>query len=567
MKKPYEVPAVTALNTASLSGPNRLKRASTILRVAVDYGWGEFIERIGLGHLAPAKSASTDADHLDSSIRFRKALESLGPTFVKLGQLLSVQRDLLPERHILELEKLQEKVSPFPVGEVIRIIESELGQPLSQLFAEFDEKPIAAASVAQVHHAKLKSGVSVVVKVQRPGIEEIIQADIDILLIVARLLEKHVPESRLYNPVGVVEELAQSILRELDFLREAGSAERFLDLLKGDTEIYAPGIMWEFSSKRVLTMEHSTGSRITSVYPEDYRERLRVADSLMRLMLIQIFENGFFHGDPHPGNVFILEDGRLCFHDFGIIGQLSPRDQENLRQMFLAVIARDPEWLGEVYLDMGGAIGTVDRTAFISDFGQALEHYYATYGEGNSFGEILGQFIRLGGKHKVRLLRQILLAAKAFMLTESLIRTLNPAYDTIGAFQNYSQTLIKNQLLPDVSQAGFARDYRALSSIRQALGDLPIVLAKGLRQLHQGELIVRVRLEKLDTLQQHLDRASNRLSFSLLIAAVLIASSIVTSFHIGPHIEGLSLIGLLGFGIAAFLGLWWAIAILRSSRL
>lgn len=564
MTKPHEE---LRLSAASPSITARLKRTGAILRVAVAFGWGGIVERLGLSHLVPDIAGSGEDAQLDGASRLRLAFESLGPTFVKLGQLLSVQRDLLPEDHIRELEKLQEKVSPFPTGEAIRIIEEELGQTLSNCFSSFDDTPMAAASVAQVHHAALKDGTVVVVKVQRPNIESVIKADLDIMFYVARLLEKHVPESRVYNPVGVVEELAQSILRELDFLREADSAERFLEQLKDDPEVYVPRIVWALSTRRVLTMEHSPGKRIDSAHPADNRERLRLADSLMRLLLVQIFEKGFFHGDPHPGNIFVLDDGRICFHDFGIIGRLSPRDQENLRQLFLAVIARDAEWLGEVYLDMGGATGLVDRPAYIRDFGQALEHYYATYGQGNSFGEVLGQFIHLGAKHNVRLLKQILLAAKAFMLTESLIRSLNPAFDTIAAFQQSTHLVIQKQLLPDFSQAGLARGYRGLSAVRWALGELPVALAKGLRLLQQGKLVVRVRHEHLDGMQQHLDRASNRLSFSLLIAAIVVSSSIVMSFHTGPHFEGIPLIGLIGYAIAAALGLWWAIAILRSGRL
>lgn len=544
-----------------------LSRTTTILRVAAATGWSHLAEKIGLSRLIAQDRDNSAGKDQPEAVRLRLALEELGPTFVKLGQLLSVQRDLLAPEIITELEKLQDKASPFSLAEVRQIVEAELGQPVDRLFDQFAETPLAAASMAQVHHAVLHDGTNVVVKVQRPSIEEVIRADLDVMFYLARLLERHVTGSRLYNPLGVVQELEQSILRELDFLREADSAERFLDQFRQDQAVFVPRIFWELSNKRVLTMEHSPGQRISSIEPGDYSERLRAADTLMRLLLEQIFEHGFFHGDPHPGNIFILDNGRLCYHDFGIIGRLSPRDQENLRQLFLAVISRDAEWLGEIYLEMGGAVGPVDRPAFVRDLEQALEHYYATYGQGNSFGEMLGQFIRLGGKHQVRLLKQILLVAKAFMLTESTIRTLNPIFDTIAAFQTYSSRLLKQQLMPDLSQRGLAQSYRSVSALKSAFGELPVALAKGMKQLHQGELTLRVRHDGLETFQQHLDRASNRVSFSLLIAAIVVASSIVMSFHTGPHLEGIPLVGLIGYALAAVLGLGWGIATLRSGKL
>lgn len=544
-----------------------LSRTTTILRVAAATGWAHLAEKIGLTRFIPQVSDSSAGKHQTEAVRLRLALEQLGPTFVKLGQLLSVQRDLLPTEIIAELEKLQEQAASFSFAEVKQIVQADLGQPIDLLFSRFEETPMAAASMAQVHHAELHDGTNVVVKVQRPAIEEVIRADLDVMFFFARLLQRHLPGSLLYNPLGVVQELERTILRELDFLREGDNAERFLDQFKEDRAVFVPRIVWALSSKRVLTMEHSPGQRISASEPSGRDERVHAADTLMRLLLDQIFKHGFFHGDPHPGNVFILEDGRLCYHDFGIIGRLSTREQEHLRQLFLAVIARDAEWLGEIYLEMGGAVGPVDRPAFVRDLEQALEDYYATHGQGNSFGEILGQFIRLGGKHQVRLLKQILLVAKAFMLTESIVRTLNPVYDTIAAFQAYSGPLLTQQLMPDFSQQGLAQAYRSVGALKSALGELPVVLAKGLKQLQQGELTLRVRHEQLDTLQQHLDRASNRLSFSLIIAAIVIASSIVMSFHTGPHLEGIPLIGLVGYALAALLGLGWAVAMLRSGKL
>jgi ubiquinone biosynthesis protein len=216
---------------------------------------------------------------------------------------------------------------------------------------------------------------------------------------------------------------------------------------------------------------------------------------------------------------------------------------------------------------MGGGIGHVDRDAFVRDIGQALEHYYATYGRGNSFGEILTQFIRLGGRHNVYLLRQILLVAKAFMLTESLVRALDPDFDSVTAFQQYSGRLLTRELVPDLSETGLARRYRSLAALQSGLAEAPIALGKALKELHRGKLTLRLKHEEVDTLQQHIDRASNRLSFSLVIGATVIGSSIVMAYGTGPQFEGIPLLGIAGYAIATALGLWWAIGILHSGRL
>ncbi len=266
------------------SVPHR-SRTTAILRVAASTGWAHLAEKMGLSRFIPQVNDSLVVKDQSEAVRLRLALEQLGPTFIKLGQLLSVQRDLLPAEVIVELEKLQEKASPFSFAEAQQIIKAELGQPIERLFSRFDETPMAAASMAQVHHAELHDGTNAVVKVQRPGIEEVIRADIEVMFYFARLLERFVPGSRLYNPLGVVQELEQTILRELDFLLEADNGERFVDQFKDEGSVFVPRIFWELSSKRVLTMEHSPGQRISTIQPGDQSERLRVAETLMRLLL------------------------------------------------------------------------------------------------------------------------------------------------------------------------------------------------------------------------------------------------------------------------------------------
>lgn len=545
-----------------------LKRAGDILAVLVKHGWGRYVERLHLKGFLPAAAQEGSAPGLSDARRLRLALEELGPTFVKFGQLLSVRQDLFPEDVTTELQKLQDAVPPFPAAQARQIVERELGRPVSELFAAFEDTPLAAASIAQVHAATLLDGTAAIVKVQRPGIEQVIHADLEILFACARLLQRRVPESRRYDPLGLVEEFADTIVKELDFRLEGHNAERFSANFKDDPAVYVPPIFWDVSTQRVLTQERSTGHRAASGYAADPNERRRLADTIARLFLTQLFEHGYFHGDPHPGNVFIMNDGRLCFHDFGIVGRLSPRDQENLRLLVLAIVTRDAEAMADLYFDMGVAGTSVDRDAFARDLSKALEQYYSVSAHAYSFGEILRQFVRLGQRYRIRMPREWLLVVKAFMLIESQAAALDPGFSMITALQHYTPRMLGKQFLPELSAtSGLVKAYRAGSALRLIALGLPETLAKALRQLQKGEAVLRIRHENLAELEQRVDRASNRLSFSLIIAAIVIASSIVMSFHTGPHFEGIPLLGLIGYGLAAFLGLWWAIAILRSGKL
>ena len=545
-----------------------LSRLGRILRVLAEKGWGHWVERLRLKGYLPGGTAERTSPGLSDAQRLRAALEELGPTFVKFGQMLSVRQDLFPQDIIGELQKLQDAVPPFPGEQARRIIEDELGRPVAELFAAFDETPLAAASVAQVHTATLPAGTPAVVKVQRPGIEETIHSDLELLFFFARLIHRHFPESRRYDPIGLVEEFADTILRELDFRLEGHNAERFSENFREEPAVSVPQVFWELTSRRILTMERSLGHRADAGYPADPAERRRLAAVLARLFLMQLFEHGFFHGDPHPGNVFIMHDGRICFHDFGIVGRLSRRDQDNLGQLLLAVSARDAEWMAEVYFEMGVAAASVDREAFTRDLGESLEQYYAAAARSYSFAEILHQFIRLGQRYEIRVPRELLLVAKAFMEIESQARALDPAFNMVTAFQSYVPTLISRELAPDLSwTGGLAKGYRTAGALRKAASELPGILTEGLRQMRKGGAIVRLRHEQLEGLEQRIDRASNRMSFSLIIAAILIGSSVLMSFHAGGHLQGVPLLGLIGYLLAGVLGLWWAVAVLRSGKL
>jgi len=546
-------------------GPReQAQRVAHIVGVVARHGWHRYVRQVGLARLLPRALADTGPALTDAE-RFRSILEELGPSFVKFGQLLSVREDLFGDAVINELRKLQEAVSPFPAAQARASVEAELGAPVETLFAAFEDEPLAAASIAQVHAATLPDGTRVVVKVQRPGIEEVIQSDVHILYTCARLVAGHLPELAHYDPVGLVEEFADTIVKELDFRLEAHNAERFGENFAGEPAVRVPRIYWELSAKRVLTMGRVTPRPHVQGAAAPAQKQL--ADTIARLFLVQLFEHGFFHGDPHPGNMFVDAEDRVCFIDFGIVGRLAPRDQEYLRQMVLAIITRDADALAELYLTMGVAPRDVDQSAFTRELGKALEAYYAVSAQAYSFGEILRQFVRLGQHHHIRLPREWLLVLKAFMVTEARAGALDPGFSMLGAIESYVPHMLRAGLVPDLGVTrSLVRAYR-LHGVLRNLAEMPETLARTLKRVDRGETILRIRHERLEEVEQHFDRASNRLSFSLVIGAVVIASSIVMAYGTGPQYEGIPLLGLVGYGVAAVLGLAWAVAILRSGRL
>jgi ubiquinone biosynthesis protein len=426
---------------------------------------------------------------------------------------------------------------------------------------------MAAASMAQVHCATLHDGTSVIVKVQRPGIEATVEGDISALRRLARLAGTLMPSVRAFNLPDLVEELAETLRGELDFEREGRNAERFAELNRGEPAVFVPRVFWEATTRRVLTMEHSPGHRLDAA-PAVAARNAGLAQLLMRLFLTDVFEHGAFHGDPHPGNVFVLPDGRICFHDFGALGDLSPQVQEKLRELFLGVMARDAGWVASAYLGMGGATGELDRAQFTQDLGAALDRYYRESGLGRqSFSAILHEFVRLGRRHHIRLLRETALLLRAFAELEALVRQLDPEFSSLEAFRVYSGRLLKQALLPELGSAQVAQLYRFMSSARGVAGDAPVALARLMGRLERGEPLFDIRHQSGGSLERHLLHASNRLAFALIIASIVVGSAIVIGTHAGPHIEGVPLLGVVGFIVAGLLGAAWAVIALKSGRL
>lgn len=545
--------------------PAAYPRVARIVGEFAKAGWAHYAAQIHVpGGLATAPTAGVAMD----AVRLRETLEVLGPTFVKFGQLLSLRRDILPDAYIDELIKLQDQVPSDAQSDARAFVEAETSLPIRTTFAEFDATPFAAASMAQVYNAVLVDGTSAVVKVQRAGIAETIGTDLSVMFFLARQLERHVAESRRFSPVELVEEFAETIAAELDFRREGRNADRFRADFKDDATVVVPRIFWDLTTARVLTMERSPGHRAARYAGDGADNARELAGQLVRLFLTQVFEHGFFHGDPHPGNVFVLTDGRLCFHDFGIVGTLAQDDQENLAELMLSVTAHDPQWVADAYFAMGVAGDAVDRHAFARDLDDALDAFHRASGYGPAFSEILRQFIRLGQRHRIRLPRAFLLVAKAFMEVESHALQLDPDFTIVTSLQAYAPRLFRRLVSPDFDRASSLRArFRGMRAVRTALDALPDLAHRMAKGLRDGTLQVALRDDQLGVMEERIERASNRVGFSMIIASIVVASAIIMSLHAGPHYDGVSLLGLAGFVIAGVLGLRWAVAVLRSGKL
>ncbi|MEK6560436.1 MAG: AarF/ABC1/UbiB kinase family protein [Nitrospirota bacterium] len=546
-----------------------LQRVRFILNTLIKYGFGYIIERLNLqGYVSLGKRIfrTTDREVIprNTAERFRLVLEELGPTFIKFGQILSLRRDILSEEFVQELQKLQDSVPPFPVEQAREEIFSEFGKHVEKLYSYFDDKPLAAASIGQVHRARLLDGRDVVVKIQRPGIKGTIETDISILLTLARLINRYIPEAKLYDPVGMVEEFSQSIRKELDFRIEGRSADRFRTMFEDSKSVFIPEVLWEISGCHILTIEYAPGKRITET-DGDALYRHTLAKLFSDSYLVQIFEHGFFHADPHPGNVFVLDDGRICFHDFGIMGRLDDEMMDNLAGLFLAVIDKDIVRLMDIYLETGIVIGEFDQKALKKDMREFMEGYYDVPLKDFSFAEFVNGLISLGRRHHVKIPTDMLLFGKAFMTVESIVRTLDPEFNLVENMRPYTQQLLRKKLFEP------ARIYRDMVKIglemSSLLRGLPRELHHIFKRIREGRIEIEVRHEKLEGLEQHIDKASNRLSFSLIIASIIVGSSIIMQTQIGPLLLGYPLIGVVGYLVAGFLGLWLVWAIIRSGRL
>ena len=531
-----------------------LPRLREIGRVLLRHGLGHVAQRLRLPGVRWWRRRQPPPEAISFSLpeRLRMIFEELGPTFIKFGQILSIRRDLLPEEYVSEFEKLQDAVPPFSYAEVARLIAEEFGRDVKDVFEEFASEPLASASIAQAHLARTKTGQEVIVKVQRPQIRQMILQDLAIMEHLAHLLARRIPESRRYDPVGLVEEFRKTILLELDFRREGRNADRLRQHLRDMPGIVIPQVFWEYSAPRVLTIEYMVGQGLRDALSRSAEDRHRIAANLYEAFLKQIFEDGFFHADPHPGNLLFLPDGRVGLLDFGIVGRVSRDRLAGLVTILLAIMEQDVEALLDECIALGLMPADLDRQTIQYEIDELLAEHLDLPLRDISLGHILETLFEMGRKHRLKVLSNLVLLGKTMMTLEAVIRALDPAFALVEEARWEVERLIRIRLS---AEALLKTGWRTTRQVFHLARRLPQRLERVLQYVEEG----RVRVELMPGTEAHVlrqwERMWHRAIRGAMVCALIIGGSLLIQAHIGPMVKGLSIAGLLGYGLALTLGL------------
>jgi ubiquinone biosynthesis protein len=550
-----------------------LPRLHEIASVFIRHGLGDFVHRIGIASLLERAGAMLTRNPVADSVtlhpaeRMRMALEELGPTFVKLGQVMATRVDLFPPRWIAEFEKLHAEVPAVPFEMLLPELERALGRSPSEVFRDIEVRAHGAASIAQVHRAKLADGTPIVLKVRRPGVRETIDADLRLLRRVAELIESEIPEARRYRPSEIAEQFARSLEREADFVTETRNIERFAKNFEGDAYIVIPRIYPEWTSDVLLVQEHVDGIPATDLAAVERagldRKLLaaRGVDAFLKMILI----DGFFHADPHPGNVFYLPGNRMVLIDFGMVGRLSPQRRTQVIDLLggLARMAEEPmievllEWAGEAY---------VDEAKLAADINEMVFDYEGMPLKDIRVGNVIRQFAAIVRAHSIVLPSDLSLMFKTLITLEGLGRQYDPDFHIINHLTPLVRTALAERYAPsELAQRG----RRALSEFASLVGGVPRDLARFLREARRGKTRIDLDLKRLDSFGRQLDRTLDRVAVGILTASLVIGSAIVLTVRDGPVFLGIPVLpalGLLGYVLAFLNSLWIVYGIWRSGR-
>ncbi|QQZ39463.1 AarF/ABC1/UbiB kinase family protein [Pseudomonas sp. SK3(2021)] len=493
--------------------------------------------------------------------QLRGTLERLGTAFVKLGQGLSLHRDLLSEEYIQELQCLQDRVAPFANDVAAREVENALGRPIAELFAEFESQPLAAASIAQVHKAQMPDGRRVVVKIRRPHIKAEIDRDMRLLRGVMRVLLTLSPWLRRYEPLAIIDEIWSNLRKETDFRKEAHQITHFVEAFRDSDTVYVPALIDGLYCESVLVQEMSSGRRVDD--PTIGEQGPRLAQAFVEAYLQQVFVMGVFHGDPHPGNLFVMASGTLCFHDFGIVGVLSPRTRRHLAAFLLAFVHQDGEWLLDAAVELGLLEGDLKRDEFRQGLQEIIEEYAELPLKEWSLAEVFLRVARLGEGRHVRLPHNLLVLMRAMALMENAVRSLDPEFNLLGGLLAKAEAVLKA-----TAGAGAETGWNRLRfEMASGAQELPAEFGALIHRLRANGLEIRLQHHGMEHLEGHIDRASNRMALALVTLGLYIAASLLMLNSIGPRLGDIPLLAAAGYALALWFTLRLARGISRSGRL
>ena len=550
-----------------------LPRLHEITSVFIRHGLGDIVRRIGVANVLERAGEmlhwgeGVESLKLEPAQRVRLALEELGPTFIKLGQVMATRVDLFPPRWIAEFEKLQSEVPPVPFQELLPELERALGRSPFEVFRDLEKKSKGAASVAQVHRARLADGAPVVLKIRRPGVRAKIDADLRILSHIAELIESEVPDARRYRPVEIAAQFARSLEREIDFTTEARNMQRFAKNFEGDPYIVVPKVHAEWTSETLLVQEHIEGipgTDFAAVNAAGLDRKLlmaRGAESILKMILI----DGFFHADPHPGNVFYLPGNRIVMIDYGMVGRLSSLRRQQVVDLLAGLARMEEEPMLDVLLDWAGD-AYVDEAKLVSDLNDLVFDYESVPLKDLRIGVLIRQFAAIVREHSIVLPSDLTLMFKALITLEGLGRQYDPDFRITEHLTPMLQRALRERYKPaEIVKRGRG----AVADFFSVVTSVPRDLARLLREARRGKTRIDLDLKRLDSFGRQLDRTLDRTTMGILTASLVIGSSIVLTVSGGPTLFGIPVlptIGLLGYILAFFNSLWIIYGIWRSGK-
>ncbi len=538
---------------------NELGRAREILGVLIKYGFQDWVSKNGLGKYLVTKKRLARIEHYNQWERIRMAVEELGPTFIKFGQILADRPDLLDEELREELKKLQDAADPMPDEIAIAAIEKNLNCRITDIFSKFDSNRLASASMAQTYRATLLNGEDVCVKIQRPGIEKKIGLDLHLMNYFAARMQKNNPEMEALNVVGIVKEFGATIKKELDFRHEAASVIRFKHNFEHDPDIFIPKIYTQFTGQRILVEEYVSGIKVSDMesLSSSGLDAVQLSKTAVRLMFDQLFKHGFFHADPHPGNIFVLPGNVISFIDFGMMGSLREEHLNFLGKYTLGYLERDAHGMTEALLLVSGKRHYARSRELEHEINDLLAHYKYLSIDEMDFGKIMNESVNILVHYGLRMPAGIYLLAKALMAIERVAVVLNPDIDFSSEMKPYATELISRQFDPRV----IAREiFDSLKEYYRLVTEMPADLSEIISKMKEGRFKTQIELKGFEPLIEHMDLLANRLAIAIVLAALIIGASILSTW------EQVRWVGGAVFSLAGIIGFWLLIKLLRRNK-